>query len=145
MSRLTDAEILQKLHPQSVIKVRCLTKAESELSRPFSYLVNFSSPTSPNNIVHLLFLGLVKKVPKEMRTEGNKPPSKLSSADIKKKLSDEREELRFYMPVEFQRKPSRLDDVTHWKRSSGNFYFIWDPSSCLTLSYPNQFMYISYT
>lgn len=85
MSRLTDAEILQKLHPQSVIKVRCLTKAESELSRPFSYLVNFSSPTSPNNIVHLLFLGLVKKVPKEMRTEGNKPPSKLSSADIKKK------------------------------------------------------------
>lgn len=47
---LTDAEILQELHPQGVTEVRCLTKTGAELSRPFSYLLIFSSPSPPNNM-----------------------------------------------------------------------------------------------
>lgn len=67
----------------------------------------------PLDYMHLICLGVVKKLVKDVWIQG-KPPAKLSIILINN-ISSELIKFRDYWPCDFERKPRSLSDIHHWK------------------------------
>lgn len=78
----------------------------------------------PLDVLHLVYLGVCKKLLKDIWIHGNSPPAKLSHSQ-QNELSERLISLRPFIPSEFQRRPRGVSEIAHWKGSEYKFFILY--------------------
>lgn len=129
--------------PQLTAKLRChsdfVKQAQEEHHIGTSILQHIPRidmiQAFPLDYMHLVCLGVQKKLLKDMWING-KPPGKLPLKEISS-ISNHLENLRLNIPSDFQRRPRSLNEVARWKATEFRQFLLYTGPLLLKNSFPS--------